>query len=488
MSSNKYFRFFCKAVPSKYLIDESKPAASQKIYTETSKDELEQFNVVGMPIFLNHVNGIKVEEVNGSKVYEYPKNRHILGYVVKKMIGDDGSLLTLVEIPPVNADLLSTDEGRQADLLKKSAIKLIEGGTHNKVSFTHGFDRRYDKDYDADIIKKYPLELSITNKPLREGSSILTSYYSDEPYVLDDPEAVRNFNAMESLAMSAVDKAAEERNKNNLIQESSQKQNVYVINNSNSEFQKMQNNNQQQQQQQQQASSSSSNQNPEMAKLLQEMEQLRNENNKLKPVAEQFHQEKLRKTEEQKKNFIDNTDSISKAAEFLLKSLLEADKQHSIIDPADKAIFERLSAELPESNKDMPQKMSELLMTEERSKIEPAKIESGQVFENFDRMMANLSRNIVACSEGAKVVNKLVEANNKLRSELERHTSKNQLVNSNIAAEKQQQQKSTREPEFASWNGFKERFAKQEQSMLASDADVQRLKQTSNSNNSRAQY
>ena len=85
----KYFKFYCKAVPSSTLLDTSKPMADQSYYKEFSKDENIQMDAVGMPIYLKHINGIEKEDKEDT---ELEVQKRAAGVTTGDRLADEGGM------------------------------------------------------------------------------------------------------------------------------------------------------------------------------------------------------------------------------------------------------------------------------------------------------------------------------------------------------------------------------------------------------------
>jgi hypothetical protein len=193
--------------------------------------------------------------------------------------------------------------------------------------------------------------------------------------------------------------------------------------------------------------------NDQMAAILKQLEELKNENIKLKPLADQYQKEKREQIENDKKHIIDNTDSLNKNAENLLKFLVEASKNNTLnLEPEDAGIFDNVSKEISESNKTMPQIMGDLLMADKRAQIGNSKIESGDVWRNIDEVVANLSKGIIACNRGSKYMNAVIEENMKLKAQLNREKTQAQINNTNIASTSTAVAGVKREVEFSTFD------------------------------------
>jgi hypothetical protein len=487
----KYFKFYCKAVPSSTLLDTSKPMADQSYYKEFSKDESIQMDAVGMPLYLKHINGIEKEDKEDHSVIKYIPDRHLMGYVVSKDVGEDGNMNLLVEIPPVSEKHMQTREGKAINALRNTAIKLIKDGYYQSVSLSHGLHDRYDGDYDADIIQKYPLELSLTNDPAREGSSIMTYYETDERYPVDT-SVIKGFDPVKAGVLSALDRKAQDRNrlldsleqmgenKNNFIQENPAQTNV----NDNIEVNttlEMASNTAAGNTGTAATSAGSANAtsagagNDQMAAILKQLEELKSENVKLKPLADQYQKEKREQIENDKKHIIDNTDSLNKNAENLLKFLVEASKNNTLnLEPEDAGIFDNVSKEISESNKTMPQIMGDLLMADKRAQIGNSKIESGDVWRNIDEVVANLSKGIIACNRGSKYMNAVIEENMKLKAQLNRDKTQAQINNTNIASTSTAVAGVKREVEFSTFDKMRLNSANRMKSLQADPNELPR--------------
>ena len=217
----KFFRFLSRTIPEKFSI-KTKDYKNEPVYTQASKDEMEQFNLTNLPLYLDHDHDIEVSvKEKGKPITVKSQGKSVLGRVVDKFVTDQGSMMTLVEIPL--DDDVTTDEGRALNNVKNTVVELIKMGHVGSVSFCHTFDKDHYPEYNIEFIKKMPLELSLTRDPDREGSDILQMYYSETPYLPTD--AYKAFNVYDAVAKSGVDFGEptaiidNNNNNNNLIQE-----------------------------------------------------------------------------------------------------------------------------------------------------------------------------------------------------------------------------------------------------------------------------
>ena len=513
--NNQYFRFFCKPIPASSCIDPSKTTDEQNVYSETLKEELAQLNIVGMPIYWDHDSKIRVEEGEDFDKIIYPKNKYVLGYVVHKMISDDGSLLSVVEIPPVDAKLEGTTEGLATLAARKAAITLIENGALNGVSFSHNSHSKYDPSTDLEIVKKYPVEMSITANPLREGSTILSSYFADAPFHSDD-SVIKGFDVYKSMSISAIDKAAQERNrklrnqeedKNKVIQENNA---VKDVNNIDSNTDIIDTN--------MQANTGNNaaappvngavnNANPDYNSLLKEVERMRAEIDQYKPAAEQYHKTQQQQREERKQNIINNSKTITENAQNLLDFLLKMDQEKQItLDPTDKLVFTDLASEFPKTKEELPQLMSNILMDDKRMNPQATSsssttassstaglpsnmqtgLDRGEMFSAIDQTLATLSKPINSFNAASKYMNQFIENFNKSRSDTQREASK-QIATEKVLASTAQttQVKKQAEPEFVPFEQLRVRAQQRQQQMMADPAEIARIQQLTGSGRDR---
>lgn len=515
MTDNKdqqYFRFLCKPIPVSSCIKTDKTVDEQDVYSQMTRDELEQLGLVGMPIFLEHGHGVKIKEGEEDNEIIYPENKYALGYVVAKLISDDGSLMTINEIPPVSDEIAKTPEGLAYKALRKAVISLVDSGASTGVSFSHNTHSLYDKDTDLELLKRYPIELSVTGDPLRNGSAILTSYYSDVPYHPDE-SIIKSFDVYKSMSRSAIDKAAQEYNrvqkklsedKKNTIQEITPDAPVNTeSNNTNLQMSGLNNNNAG-------APPGSAASNPDIGTLMKMLEESRNRENRLtaeltsiKPVYEEHIKQQQQQQQQKKQTFINNSKQLTENAknlmDFLLK--LEQDKQMAL-DPNDKLVFEELNKQFPETIQKLPETMSSILLdstatapassttaaTSSSSTGAPATMQTGrelskdEIYNSFHDAFALMSPTISSFNAASKYINKFIEDYNKNRSDQVRNQAKSSIVNTATAAVPQPASFQKKQaPEFLDMDQMASRFSQRQQQLQASPDEIRRISELSNS-------
>jgi len=159
----KYFRFLARAVPHNSLITNGGDAETMPIFTQFSKEELDQIDARGLGLSIDHTGG------------------DIFGYVVDKFASDNNCCLVMIEIPPQNG---VADEKIEQNIrsTQENFKKMIKSGFTPDVSLSHRPQYIYDADTNTMDITKYLQEISITTQGGREGSAILEWHESDEPY------------------------------------------------------------------------------------------------------------------------------------------------------------------------------------------------------------------------------------------------------------------------------------------------------------------
>lgn len=162
-SGAKYLRLLARTYPKEsLLVGLGKDKLDR--YNHWKKEDLDAANFVGMPVRFDH---------------EGAKGQPIMGRCVQKLSTDEGTVMTLLEIP-----LEKPDKGSFVkDSLKMTIAHLVQEGFFNDVSMCHSLDFDYDAENDELIINKFGEEISVTREGGREGSSILDHYWADSPFL-----------------------------------------------------------------------------------------------------------------------------------------------------------------------------------------------------------------------------------------------------------------------------------------------------------------
>jgi len=165
-SNDKFFRFTARAVPHDSLIKDGGNAEEMPIFTQFSKEELNQLDVRGLGLCIDHTGG------------------DVFGYAVDKFPSDKNSCLVMIEIPPengINDPKIENDVRTTQEKFKH----MIKNKFVPDVSLSHRPEFIYDEETNTMDIKKYLQEISITMEGGREGSSILEWHEADTPYNAD---------------------------------------------------------------------------------------------------------------------------------------------------------------------------------------------------------------------------------------------------------------------------------------------------------------
>lgn len=454
--TKKFFRFFCRVVPSQYKINPDLPIDDQPIFTQNSVAELNQMNIIGMPLYFEHVHGItqpldengkNLLTPDGDPVITYAPNKHTIGYVVHKVMSADGSLLALCEIPPVKD--MKSDVGKAEHAAKSAIIKMIEHGTHPSVSLSHRPHSTYDKDLSMTIIKKYPLELSVTSDPARVGSDILEHYYADESF--KPAEEISSFDVYKAASTSAILQEhadgssgnGQEEIKKNEVHEKSATDDA-IAQNDNTETTKHTNPEtivEMSAAQQQNTANAPASKSTEMIALLQQLEEAQKANARLKAKADEL--DKIRETEDakQRQRFIDNSKQLASGTEGLLKALLASG---IAIDSQDKVAFEDVLAKTDVEK--LPADMSSIMMKTGRDTYDSTQDpDRAQVWNKVDDIITSLSAQIVSSSVAAtKYVRPLLEEYNKMKMQNDMLQAKKSADTVFVSAQPQQPQQPAR--------------------------------------------
>lgn len=455
--AKKFFRFFCRVVPSQYKINPDLPIDDQPIFTQNSVAELNQMNIIGMPLYFEHIHGItqptdaagnNLLTSDGDPVITYADNRHTIGYVVHKVMAADGSLLALCEIPPVSD--LGTATGKAEYAARNAIIQMIVHGTHSAVSLSHRPHSKYDSDLSMTIIKKYPLELSVTSDPARVGSDILEHYYAEESFKTADE--ISNFDVYKSASTSAIlqehdEPVSEDIKKNEVhekidtaptnsieldadtvpqheIQETHQHTNINTIVEMSAAAQ-----------QATAAAAAPAAKNPELVALLQQLEEAQKANARLKSKADEF--DKIRENEDakQRQRFIDNSKSLVTGTQDLLKALLASGLP---IESQDKAVFEDITAKTDVEK--LPADMTAIMMKSGRDSTTAQPAADDQIWTKVDDIFSSISAQVVSCSAAVKYMGPILENYNKMKMMQDMSHAKKATDTLFVAAQPQQQQ------------------------------------------------
>ena len=183
---SKFFKFAAVAVPAKYLLKRDKTIDQQDVFGEFSLEELQEMDMRGCPLSLEHMlQPKKVVPPTGSEPMSVEMDQAksaLLGRVVDQYFSDKGDLMAVCELEMAEGD---SEEQRQ---LKESIAQLVEAKKYG-VSLTHAFGHQPVAKGQATEVTKVPVELSLTADPLREGCSVLEAWTGDAPYPMAEKKS-----------------------------------------------------------------------------------------------------------------------------------------------------------------------------------------------------------------------------------------------------------------------------------------------------------
>lgn len=439
----QYFRFLCRTVPGKYAIDPTKRVKDQPVFTEMSKEEMEQYNLVGMPLYLEHVTGIDVtadakgKDTSERKKVQYHPDRYVLGHVVDNFVTDDGTMLTLCEIQPETDK--QSERGLARHALRTSVIHQIQNDALDNVSFSHIIDSHYDKKTDQQVVQKLPMELSLTTKPLREGAAILHHSFYDTPYLAGD--GYKNFDIYESAAGSSIDYAAVDRNDELDRQDKEQEEMA--------------------------AAAPKQWTSEEISRIMAELENVKKENAKSSESLKRFQAREREEDEAKRKVFMDNMSKIRSATIGTIAELLKPENKIAFA-PGDKETFEAVAKEAEAKNTAAAQ-AEPLILNEQRQKYFEGTeaVDPRALFKGFDDMVTSLASEIVACNVAAKYLNEAIETRSKASGAASRAEAK--AGPAGVASKPQPKE---REPEFKTWEAMRERTAAANKALYIPENEV----------------
>jgi hypothetical protein len=376
----QHFQFLCRPIPHKYAITGSN-AAEEDIFSQLSKDEMEQMGVKGMPIYIKHNAKYEIKKEEGKPKEIKNLTKSLIGHVVEKFVTDNGSMFHIAEISPEKD--VSTTEGKARQLLKDSAIELIKSGYLKDVSLSHVPDRirELNDDHDIDIITKYPLELSLTTNGDREGSSILWHGFADSPLFTEKEH--KDFDFYKNKTRSILDYTDYEKKQQELEDKQQQKK-MTDQGISREEYEQL------------------------MAKvnsMATEKDELKRKYEEARPLAEEYKKKRHQELEDRKKSLINNQDNVLTNALALMKSLQESKVG---IEDSDKEFLSLAQQNIEENKNNTIPIMNNLMTTAGRDQnlkgVAPDKI-----YDSIDQAFANMSGAIVACDKIMGIVNKHIE-------------------------------------------------------------------------------
>lgn len=374
----RWKRFWARAFPGTNAIRRDKSIAEQRYYLDLTPAEAQAMNLRGMPLAVEHVSGVKAQEAEGEgpvKI-EYPRNKDVLGRVVDQTILDDGTILTLCEV-----QLGGPDETLPQRALKETTMALLQAG-HYKVSLVHAFDQNYDAQRDENVVRKYPVELSLTLDPERKDSEVLYWYDATEAYPMQENKYdVYRAGCESRINCTAVDT-------HDLANEMTTTTNNAAA-----------------QQQQQQTSKPKFN-DDEISKIITEHAALKADVERFKPLADAYLKKRKEEEDAQRQSVVKNVTDLHTNAQQLMKMLLDSGIEMS---DTDRQGFETLIAAGEKTKPEAETLITNLVTSDAREKnLNPS---ADEMYSNLDKLLANaVLPPMVACSKVFQLANSVLNA------------------------------------------------------------------------------
>ena len=370
----KWTRFWARAFPGTNALRRDKSYQDQDYYLELTVDEAKALNMRGMPLSLQHVNGVKTTEGVGAtpmKV-EYPKNKDVLGRVVDQMTLDDGTIMVQCEI-----GVGTPGETLPERALKEAAVALLRNG-HYSVSLLHGFDQRYEADTDQNVVRKYPVELSLTMDPRRADADVLHVYEADGPYSREE----NKYDVYRAGCESRINYAAVDRK--DIANEMTTQTNDAAAGTGPRKFSES-----------------------EIAQLIKDRDEMKAQLDRFKPLADEYMQKRKDEENALRQKAIKNVTDLHENAQNLMKQLL--DSGISIPEPDRKAFQDMVTV----AEKDKPQAeaaINSIISNEVREKGAPPT--ALDLWKNLDSVLSqSVMPSIVACARVNHFLQQHVQAN-----------------------------------------------------------------------------
>jgi hypothetical protein len=361
MSSKRWLRFWARAFPAENALRRDISVEEQNYYLELTPDEARAMDMRGMPLTVEHVNGIKTVEGQGRTPMkiDYHEKSGILGRVVDQKVTDKGAVLLLCEV-----GVGGEDETVPERVLKEATMALAKGG-HYGVSLLHAFDQRYEAGNDEKVVRKYPVELSLTLNPRRENAVVFDVNEYDYPF---SPEE-KKYDVYRAGCVSTVNYGAVDRK--DIANEIMSAANTTQTGAPKRQYTE-----------------------DEIAKMTQEIEALRRENASMKPLADELTQRKNAEEEAMRQSAIKNVMNLNNGAKEMIKMMLEGNIP--IPDSTRKA-FEAIANKPEEEMKQVETAVSNIVSTANRNPAAPPA--PTEMWKNFDVVMKSMMDSVVACGE-----------------------------------------------------------------------------------------
>lgn len=450
MSSGKYFRALVRAIPSKYAL-KGNNFDDLPVFRQHSIQELNQYNLVGLPFYFNHQVPVAISDKEEGKPVNVKYNEALqLGRVVYKTVSDDGSMLCMLEIapePPVanGKKRSAVDEARMAQ--KDAVIKMIQGNYLGDVSFTHYNDQDYVADLNLGRIQKLPIEISVVKEGVREGSKILTHFFSDEPFLEEKAYKKFTFDHYASAATTGIDynfPLSEQPTSDSMS-----------------------------------AAPPTQMTSDEIAKLMEKMrtleaEKLQYQNlyNEAAPVVEQAKKKKQEELQQRQQalttNFSDMFETTQKLIEMVKSGAIDIGE----VDGDTKATIDYAAKTIPEQKTAMTDGIKNFYATE------PSKIDFETAYNNIDKIFGNASKAMAVCSKLFELSNTQMESVQKLKAkEMAAKANTGAGVKGATATPQapapiasQAQKRKADEPMWGDWNTLRESAKKYKSKLIINES------------------
>jgi hypothetical protein len=463
MSKNKYFRFWMRAYPKEHALQPGLGVFEQPTFIEMSPDESKAMDMRGMPLFVEHENGIKVKERKGADPLkiEYPQNKYVLGYIGSQITTEGGGVLLMGEIP-----LSEESDTSPEAVLRRSAVAMIRGG-HYGVSLNHSIDQNHEPDADVTVVRKFPMEVSLTTKPKRAGSEIVSFYEADEPSF----RVENNYDVYRASSESEINWTAVDTNKKRKLESLSppplppSPNDMSAAQNSTSAAAAAGLAGQAQQGQNQRSLTAD-----EIAAIFKEHSEMKQKLATFEPLANEYIAKKKADEAAARAKAAQNVAQLSENTQKLLKQLLETPNLD--MKPEDRTAVQALvKIGESESEQKKPESIfSSITNTEGRDNNAPP---TGQdLWNRVDAMIAQeFAPPVVACNLALGYLNQIIQAQQSDLASTARSAAKTSATSSSSAAaastsaaaastatsapkiaSQQQQQKRAAEPDFGQFD------------------------------------
>lgn len=455
MSSGKYFRALVRAVPSKYAL-KGNSFDDQPVFRQHSIEELNQYNLVGLPFYFNHQVPVNISDKEEGKPVSVKYNDSMqLGRVVYKTVSNDGSMMCMLEISPEPAvsgggKRLPIDEARMAQ--KDAVIKMIQGNYLGDVSFTHYNDQDFVPDLNLGRIQKLPIEISVVKEGVRDGSKILTHFFSDDPFLEEKAYKNFKFDHYASAATTGVDY-------NNISlpdPDSETMSGIPPVQMTPDEIAKLL---------------------EQVRKLEQEKTQYQTMYNEAAPAAEQFKKKKQEELQQRQQALTANFSGLFETTQKLLEMVKSGAIDIGEVDSATKDTIEYVSKTIPEQKTAMTDGIKNFYATDPSKKGE---IDFETAYSNVDKVFGNAAAAMSVCSKLFELSNKQMESVQKLKAkELagKATSSAGTAIPKGAAAPasaapvaSQAQKRKAEEPVWGDWNSMKESAKKFKSKLVVNES------------------